>query len=124
LWGSFRDRYAIDPRLRPELPEITTVKAEWPAAVAAIPRQVSVITCLQVLEHVADVQPFVDAIFATATYRVILSVPYRWPSGKCTSHVHDPVNRTRLRGWAKRRPIRTRLLTDVGLDRLVEEYQP
>ena len=123
-WGDFRNRYALDTRLKPKHPSIITVDGQWPNDAARLPSQVSVITCLQVLEHVEDARPFVDAIFATATYRVILSVPYMWPAGTCESHVNDPINRAKLRGWAKRKPTRTKLVRDAGNERLVEEYKP
>ena len=123
-WARFRHRVAIDTRLKPKHPTITVVDGRWPDDAARLPSQVSVITCLQVLEHIEDVQPFVDAIFAAATYRVILSVPYEWAVGKCDSHIQDPVNRRKLRGWTRRKPIRTKLVTDAGQARLVEEYEP
>jgi len=56
-----------------------------------------VITCLEVLEHLTDeeMQPFVDKLFAHAEH-VIISVPWRWPKGKCANHVQDPIGRKKF----------------------------
>ena len=123
-WGNFQRRYVIDPRLKPSSSEVVIVNGRWPDDACQLPKRVSVITCLQVLEHIEDVQPFVDAIFETATHRVILSVPYMWREGRTQSHVHDPVNRRKLRGWTKRRPLRTKIVGGPKSPRLVEEYSP
>lgn len=61
-------------------------------------------TCLQVLEHVKQPEPFAAALFAAARRAVIISVPWEWPAGYCASHVQDPVVDTKLYGWTHRRP--------------------
>lgn len=121
-WGTFRHRHTIDPRFQPDLEHVVSVQGHWPEDAGLVPRRVEVITCLQVLEHIQDVQPFVDAIFAAATYRVILSVPYKWKAGATQGHIHDPVSREKLRGWTRRQPLRTTVIDDRGSSRLVEEY--
>jgi hypothetical protein len=61
-------------------------------------------TCLQVLEHIPDVDLFARKLLATST-RVLISVPYKWPSGKCKWHVHDPVDEEKVASWFGTEPI-------------------
>lgn len=35
---------------------------------------------------------------------VIISVPYKWPKGRCKEHVHDPVDENKLYNWVKKKP--------------------
>lgn len=121
-WGSFRNRYTIDPKVWNGQENVQMIQSEWPQASIYLPNKISVVTCLQVIEHICDVQNFVDAIFDVATYRVIISVPYRWRFGACKSHIHDPINKSKLRIWTKRKPIKSKIVVDVGHSRLIEEY--
>lgn len=125
-WGSFQHRYLMEanPKWLPDFPGVIAINGRWPEDAGLVPDRVEVVTCLQVLEHVIDVQPFVDAIFAAATHRVILSVPYKWPAGTCDTHIHDPIDRDKLRAWTRRKPTRSQVVADSGRDRLVEEYAP
>jgi hypothetical protein len=100
-WGSFFYRYTIDPKLQSFVPHVTHVRDKWPQGSIYLPKKISVITCLQVLEHIQDVQPFVDAVFSVATYRVIISIPYKWPHKSDSSHVHDPISKEKIRSWTK-----------------------
>ena len=54
--------------------------------------------CLQVLEHVPDVERFAHKLLSVSPH-VIVSVPYRWPIGKNTSHIQDPVDEAKVESW-------------------------
>lgn len=122
IWGDFDQRWTVDVRQRPALSGVTQIVGYWPDCATRLPA-VDVVTCLQVLEHVADPEPFCAALFAAARVAVILSVPYRWSSGQCVSHVHDPVDEEKLLGWTHREPTRQAIVGDGGLERLVVFYE-
>lgn len=120
-WGDFRLRYTVDARQRPDLPGVTKIVAEWPDAAAMFPERVSVVTCLQVLEHIREVRPFVDALFAVAGQYVVISVPDRWPAGMCRHHVHDPIDEAKLEWMTGRKPQET-VRTGESRARIVSFY--
>jgi hypothetical protein len=102
-WGVFGQRWAVDMCERQPLPGVRRIVGTWPDCETLLPT-CDVVTCLQVLEHVAEPAPFVAALFAAARRAVIISVPWEWPAGQCKSHVHDPVDDAKLREWTHRRP--------------------
>jgi hypothetical protein len=83
-------------------------------------RQYDVVTCLQVLEHIPDAVTFARKLLTLAPVMVV-SVPYRWPRGTVPSHVHDPVDEQKLRGWMGCEPIES-LKSGSPLARLVAVY--
>ena len=66
-------------------------------------RQFDLVLCLQVLEHVPDASAFARKLL-TCGRVIIISVPYRWPAGACSEHVHDPVDESKLKAWTERKP--------------------
>lgn len=58
--------------------------------------------CLQVLEHIPEVEAFARKLLATARHLVV-SVPYRWEKSHA-DHVHDPVDAVKLARWFGRKP--------------------
>ena len=50
--------------------------------------------CLQVLEHVPQVEKFTQKLFDVSR-SVLISVPYRWPKGSIKGHIHDPVDESK-----------------------------
>jgi len=80
-------------------------------------RQYDLVLCLQVLEHIPDPIPFARKLFECGRV-VIVSVPYRWPTGSCSEHVHDPVDEEKLRGWIGWDPVED----TVAESRLVAGY--
>ncbi|MBC8869685.1 MAG: hypothetical protein H8E44_09725 [Planctomycetes bacterium] len=120
-WGDFRIRYTVDSRQRPSIPEVTKIVGPWPEATGLFQTPVSVVTCLQVLEHVDDVGAFANALFAMARECVIISVPYKWPSGTCKHHVHDPIDEAKLK-WMTGKTPSERILTNGKLARMVAIY--
>jgi hypothetical protein len=59
--------------------------------------------CLQVLEHIPDVERFAQKLLHTADH-VLISVPYCWPAGQCKSHIHDPIDFDKVLAWFRREP--------------------
>lgn len=102
-WGDFDQRYTVDCRERPALLGVQQIVGTWPDCASLLPL-CDVVTCLQVLEHLAEPAPFCAALFAAAREAVIISVPWEWPAGQCASHVQDPIGNAKLYGWTHRRP--------------------
>lgn len=121
-WGDFTRRYTLDDRERPDLPGVIHIHGRWPDDMPAVPLPVSVITCLQVLEHLDDPLPFAEQLFASAADMVILSVPYRWPANATHYHVHDPIDEAKLARLVGRPPSSSVIVRDPGGARLIATY--
>ena len=120
MWGDFRQRYTIDRLQRPVLAGVRAIVGSWPDDWAL--GSVDVVTCLQTLEHVQRPVPFAAALFATARRAVIISVPYRWPAGRCKHHIQDPIDEAKLAEMTGRAPDRT-IITDGDANRLIAVYR-
>lgn len=77
---------------------IATDFLQWSPA-----QKYDLVLCLQVLEHVPEVEAFCDRLKAVAR-RLVVSVPYKWSEGGHKDHVHDPVDEKKLQSWMKLRP--------------------
>jgi hypothetical protein len=82
------------------------------------------VTCFQVLEHVPDAHAFAQKLLSTGKI-VVVSVPYKWPKGKCKWHIHDPVDEVKMMGWFGQAPIEAFIAveSDVSSDRLIQVYR-
>jgi hypothetical protein len=118
-WGNFSDRAtlnltAVDP------PEgcrgITANFLTWEPD-----RSYSVVTCLQVLEHIDDdhVHDFAERLRALADELLIVSVPWRWPKGSCKYHRQDPVDHDKIRSWFPAEPSSELIVRDNHLERII-----
>jgi hypothetical protein len=112
-WGDFDERYTVDPRPRPVLPGVTAVVGSWPDCATEVP-VCDVVTCLQVLEHLAEPTAFCGPLFEHARRAVIISVPWGWPAVAEPSHVHDPVDAEKLRAWTGLEPDELRIVPGRG----------
>lgn len=121
-WGDFRIRYTVDSRQRPSMPDVTKIVGTWPEAGGLFQRPVSVVTCLQVLEHIHDARKFADALFRVACEYVVISVPYGWPAESCKYHVHDPIDEAKLE-WMTGRTAEQTISADGRSARLVAVYR-
>lgn len=86
----------------------------------------SVVTCLQVMEHLADdmVKPFAAKLLATGG-TVIVSVPHEWPVGECAEHLQDPIDYGKFLGWFDKSPSVVRRVEEpTGWGRLVARFDP
>lgn len=113
-------RVALDLR-RPYAAEgITSVKAnflEWEA-----PQTFDVGLCLQVLEHIPDVEEFAIKLMNICEI-LIISVPYKWTKGKTRFHVHDPVDEKKLGTWFGREPNYSYIVREInGTPRIICVY--
>ena len=107
-WGDFDQRYTVDPRNRPDLPGVLCILGSWPDCSHLSPL-CDVVTCLQVLEHLDEPEPFCAALFTHARRSVILSLPWGWPAGEEPSHVQDPVDGAKVKLWTGRNPTSCRV---------------
>lgn len=120
-WGKFNRRYSVDPRERPKLRRVKAIQGSWPESSGQVPK-VSVVTCLQVIEHLPGTLVFVNALFEKAIDLVIISVPYKWPVNTDKHHVHDPIDESKLVRLVGREPDMATTILDGRCRRLIAEY--
>lgn len=117
-WGTFARRYTCDAGLDPKLPGVISHVGDflnWEP-----PERMSVVTCLQVLEHLPDrtVQRF-GAKLRQAGAVVIVSVPFCWPKGGEPSHLQDPIDARKLAGFMGGPPRKAEIIQDGRRQRIV-----
>lgn len=118
--SGFRRRVALDRGKISGQRGVETIRAnflKWEPT-----ERFDLVLCLQVLEHIPDATTFAKRLFAAGS-TVILSVPYRWPRGKCKEHIHDPVDEEKLRAWTGREPTFAVVVKDKS-ERLIAVYEP
>ncbi len=76
--------------------------------------------CLQVLEHVEQVEAFALKL-RTIADKLIVSVPYNWHKNFCKEHLHDPINEEKLYSWIKINPT-TSIIVKENSARLIAYY--
>jgi len=118
-WGDFRRRFALDLYRVPEIPGVCGLRGDWlelPLAGETHDlRQVSVVTCLQVLEHLRDDQiPDFTARLLGCSAHLIVSVPLFWPKGASPDHHQDPVSPPKILQWMHDRPSYRQAVTFDG----------
>jgi SAM-dependent methyltransferase len=59
-------------------------------------------SCMQVLEHVPEPEPFARRLLELGRI-VLISVPHKWPQGSNPLHVNDPVDINSLEKWFGRK---------------------
>jgi hypothetical protein len=79
-------------------------------------------TCFQVLEHVPNVHAFSEKLLLVSK-TLIVSVPYKWEKERNKSHIHDPVDESKMFEWFKTEPDFSYLATELsGVKRLIQVY--
>jgi hypothetical protein len=115
MWGSFEKRTAINLEPFPLLPGVNCVYIDW---LEFKPEHYSVITCLQVLEHLDDetVKKFMNKIFEHCDI-VIISVPYKWEKGRCEHHLQDPIDVNKFYKMVGIDPVKIQIVSErlVGM---------
>jgi hypothetical protein len=100
---------------------ITSLKADFLSH--PIDTTYDLVTCFQVLEHIPNARTFAQKLLSLAPI-VVVSVPYMWPQGSCSEHVHDPVSEEKLLNWFGQAPIFKYLATEFnGMRRLIVVYE-
>ncbi len=122
LAGDFARRVSIDILERPELPGVEAIVGDYLTTEFAAPFDVAV--CCQVLEHVALPGKMLRKLFADARWAIV-TVPCKWPHRLGHPHVHDPIDREKLHGWARRKPDFDAEIMEPGrkLGRLLAVYR-
>lgn len=118
LWGTFKRRYTCDLGMNPNLPGVRSHVGDFMDWTP--PERMSVVTCLQVIEHLPDdvVERFGAKLRASADVTIV-SVPYCWPAGRESSHIQDPINHDKLARFMGGRPDRAALIRDGKSRRLI-----
>lgn len=94
-------KFTLDIKNPYRSPNVTAIETDF---LTYIPEQkFDFVICLQVLEHIPQVEEFARKLF-TLSDRVLISVPYMWPKGSDPTHIHDPVNEEKVRQWTNREP--------------------
>lgn len=119
--GDFARRIALDRVECQPTKSVEAVRADW--LTWTPPVRASVVTCLQVLEHLPDevVGRFARKLLDYADVALV-SVPYMWPKGACKYHVQDPVSLDMLLQWMDCPPARYEIIEDNGRQRLIAEF--
>ena len=122
LCGKFSRRITVDGQDRPDLPGVEKIIARWPDAASLITEPVDLVLCMQVIEHIADYQPFVEALFRVGE-RVIISLPWKWAADACKYHAHDPIDDEKLVKLIPWQPLSRYVVTeDDGVSRIILFY--
>ena len=114
----FTRRVVLDRSPMPSRPGIEHVLADFMDYEPST--RFDLVVCLQVLEHLDDPAPFARKLLGLGT-TVVVSVPYRWPTGLQRDHVQDPVDEAKLACWIPAIPLET-LVVKNGHERLVAVY--
>jgi hypothetical protein len=115
----FERRVALDVRYVPPRRAVETVVADFEDYEPE--SRFDLVLCLQVLEHLERPAPFARKLLETG-HTVIVTVPYRWPAGRCETHLQDPVDERKLRRWTERTPLETTIVEDEQR-RLIAVYR-
>ena len=125
-FGRFARRIAVDACRCSEFPGVESHVADW--LEFELGERASVITCLQVLEHLPDaaVGPFARKLLSSADV-VIVSVPYLWPAGQDADHLQDPIDEAKLAAIMGREPSESTIVAEhpsqLSHRRLVAVYR-
>lgn len=117
-WGYFDKRYTVDLTFNPRLSGVTSYVGnflKWHP-----PHHMTVVTCLQVLEHLTDevLEPFVAKLHAIADFAIV-SVPYEWPAGSELAHVQDPISAEKFDRMMTCPPLERAIILDGRRARMV-----
>jgi hypothetical protein len=113
-------RYSVDLRKPYRAENIRSIKKDflnWKPT-----RKVNVLTCLQVMEHLAQPELFAIKMLSLAEICVV-SVPYMWPAEKNKYHLHDPVDEAKMLSWFGREPNFAYIAREISTEsRLIHVY--
>lgn len=121
LWGDFARRYTVDLGRDPKFPGVISHVGDFMDWTP--PERLSVVTCLQVLEHLPDgaVERFAAKLLAIADVAIV-SVPYLWPPRE-PSHLQDPISREKFARIMGRAADRLSVVMDGRRGRIVATFR-
>lgn len=119
--GDIPDIASLDLRHGNDTPGVRSIVANF--LTWEPDKKYDVVTCLQVLEHIDDAGAFAQKLLATGDI-VVASVPYKWIAGKTKSHVHDPVDESKMLLWFGREPNYSYICREPksNVERLIHVY--
>src|SRR5690625_1680048 len=94
-------KFTLDIKNPYRSPNVTAIETDF--LTYALEQKFDFVICLQVLEHIPQVEEFAQKLFTLAD-RVLISVPYMWPKGSDPTHIHDPVDEEKIKQWTNREP--------------------
>ena len=94
-------KFTLDIKNPYRSPNVTAIETDF--LTYAPEQKFDFVICLQVLEHIPQVEEFARKLFTLAE-RVLISVPYMWPKGSDPTHIHDPVDEEKIKQWTNREP--------------------
>jgi hypothetical protein len=94
-------RVSFDLRNPYRSPNVESIEGDF--LTANISKPFDLCLCLQVLEHIPDVEAFAAKLLDVSD-QVIVSVPYKWKPGKPNGHIHDPIDEDKILSWFGRAP--------------------
>lgn len=101
---------AFDLWHMPTLPGVENIQGDL--LTYPFPRKYGIVMCLQVLEHIQDVEPAIVRLFQITDSILIVSLPYLWEQGKEPGHIHDPIDDAKIAKWFKGRKLIRRTICD------------
>lgn len=114
------EKYAIDINPMPVMPGITAINQNF-MLYNPPPNRFDLVLCLQVLEHLEEPEPFMQKLLNTGQ-RLIISVPYKWLPGTAAGHIHDPVTRRKVLGWAGKHWLEAAIVFDKWDRRMIAVF--
>lgn len=120
-WGEFDRRYTVDIAHDPKLPDVESFVADF--RTWKPPHRMTVVTCLQVLEHLPDaiVEDFGDKLRTISDY-TIASVPFMWPPGLEADHKQDPIDLAKFSRFMGGPPNEYAIIKDTKHLRIVGRW--
>jgi hypothetical protein len=112
-------RYSVDLKKPYRAANIRSIKDDFLNWVPS--RKVNVLTCFQVMEHLAQPELFAQKMLSLADV-CIVSVPYKWSAG-ISFHPQDPVDEEKMLAWFGREPNYTYIAREIFEEvRLIHVY--
>jgi hypothetical protein len=117
----FDKKDAIDIQRIPEIPGVRSIQIDF---MDFQPDHLyDLVLCLQVLEHLPNPEAFARKLINSGLFTIV-SVPYKWPKGKCKYHCQDPVDELKLKSWFEMGWKEADLVKDGKSSRLIALFGP
>lgn len=120
-WGAFSKRYTVDAEHDPKLPAVESFVEDF--MTWRPPHHMTVVTCLQVLEHLPNevVYEFGAKLRAISSHTIV-SVPFMWPAGAEKGHKQDPIDLLKLSQFMGDFPDEHAIVLDTKRHRIVARW--